>query len=669
MTDKNNQDRLEATFKLFFKPGEIAEIRAFGLTGKNPAWQGWGGSKSTISGYFDDSAKFAQAADRLDKLKQASAVYFIFNPCVPGLLARAKNRLIVAKHTTADDQILCHRWLMIDVDPERPAGISATDKEIELAKACFDKIVSFLSEEGWPDPITCLSGNGWHAMYKLPDLDNCKEITELKQKILQSLHHKFGSPDILIDQKVFNASRLTKLYGTWARKGDSIPDRPHRQSYIKNIPEQIQIVTVEQLEAIASLLPAEQPTDSVENKTQAQIYSNNNNLGNNDLGRMDVRAYLNHYGVEVLKTSQKAGSTFFCLQHCVFNPEHKHNEAAIVQASDGKLLYQCFHNSCQGKVWKDARQIISGDDKLAQFCVGYNPDIKPRVKPVPEWVPDALLGVKKGQRTSTMLDLARYYLTKDGLGKVTVLKFITGINERNEPALSCEELEIIVESAGELNKKQEELDKKQEKVKKESTRRQRIAEVFKDVEIWEYPDGTYMYKITYTNDKYSLVNIETLNSCRKMVNKIAECMKISFVPLKAENWCNFVTKCFDNAKTIQIGADESLLLVLYNILRDFIEQHYKNKSSTNYREIDDYYRNCVIRNNKVYFRLDTIIEKYHEDKKILIPNKVMGEMVRRMGAERGETNISFSNKHVKSWNIPLSIIEKTATKTMPDHTD
>jgi hypothetical protein len=58
------------------------------------------------------------------------------------------------------------------------------------------------------------------------------------------------------------------------------------------------------------------------------------------------------------------------LETCLFNPDHAGNEAAIGQAADGKLYYKCFHNSCQGRTWAEARQIISGDDKLGQFMVG-----------------------------------------------------------------------------------------------------------------------------------------------------------------------------------------------------------------------------------------------------------------------------------------------------------
>ena len=363
MVQPANNNSYEKTFRSFFKKGEVAEIRALGLTGKSPFWDGW--AKGTVSGYFDNPVELATAAESLDKLKKATGIYFVLNPVNPALLARANNRLIAPKNTTTDEQVLCNRWLLIDIDPESHAGISCTDKEVELAKDRLNEIISFLAGKGWPEPVLCFSGNGCHGLYRLQDLPNNQKTTELKKLALQSLNHKFGDKAIVVDRKVFNPARITKLYGTWARKGDNMPDRPHRQSFIEHIREPLQTVSLEQLERLASFAPKEQTTSLVQPRVQPS---------NNSLGRMDVQAYLSHYGIETVKTKQQAGATLYCLNHCVFDPEHAHNESAIVQDNDGMLLYQCFHNSCQGRTWKEARQVISGADSLAQFFAAYDPE-------------------------------------------------------------------------------------------------------------------------------------------------------------------------------------------------------------------------------------------------------------------------------------------------------
>jgi putative DNA primase/helicase len=54
----------------------------------------------------------------------------------------------------------------------------------------------------------------------------------------------------------------------------------------------------------------------------------------------------------------------------VFDSSHTTNEASIIQDVSGKLFYQCFHNSCKGRTWTEARELISGKDSLKQFMTG-----------------------------------------------------------------------------------------------------------------------------------------------------------------------------------------------------------------------------------------------------------------------------------------------------------
>lgn len=93
---------------------------------------------------------------------------------------------------------------------------------------------------------------------------------------------------------------------------------------------------------------------------------------NNGTGaRFDVPRYLDHYGYSY-PIKSNGSSTLHVLECCLFDPSHGRGEAAIIQTADGKLLYQCFHNSCQGRIWADAREEISGKDSLKQFLEGEN---------------------------------------------------------------------------------------------------------------------------------------------------------------------------------------------------------------------------------------------------------------------------------------------------------
>jgi hypothetical protein len=97
-----------------------------------------------------------------------------------------------------------------------------------------------------------------------------------------------------------------------------------------------------------------------------------------DLGSLNVEAYLNHYSVKIRQIKEYAGATFYCLENCVFNADHRGGEAAIVVSPEPPhLTYQCFHNSCKDKRWRDARACISGDDAIARFFSNYDPDWRP----------------------------------------------------------------------------------------------------------------------------------------------------------------------------------------------------------------------------------------------------------------------------------------------------
>ena len=87
-------------------------------------------------------------------------------------------------------------------------------------------------------------------------------------------------------------------------------------------------------------------------------------------GGINVEAYLAHYGYGVKNIKANGTSTIYTLDQCPFDPNHAGGEASIIKTSEGKLLFQCFHDSCKGRTWKEARQIISGSDSLAPFMDG-----------------------------------------------------------------------------------------------------------------------------------------------------------------------------------------------------------------------------------------------------------------------------------------------------------
>ena len=230
-------------FGLFVRPGEIIEARILHASGKSPAWDGFaGGKSSTVSGYFDDHAAFCKAVQAADRA-QHGGVYVTVQVIDPRLLGRAFNRLKVAQATTADGNVLAYRWLPVDIDPVRPAGVSSSDAELAEALALRDPVIGWVQEQtGWQDGLTAVSGNGGHVLFRLPqDLPVSEENTTLIRGILATLGDQFDTPSCKIDRAVFNPARIWKFYGTRARKGDPVPSgkyreaRPHRESYIDGL--------------------------------------------------------------------------------------------------------------------------------------------------------------------------------------------------------------------------------------------------------------------------------------------------------------------------------------------------------------------------------------------------------------------------------------------------
>lgn len=386
-------------YSQFFHPGEVCEIRAIGISGKNPGWEGF--AKSIVSGCYNDPAAFDKGAAILDKA-QARGVYFTINPINPALLARAANRLKVPKSTTQDQDIVCIRWLPIDLDPKRPADISSNDEEVAAAVAKGKAIAAWLEGElGFAKGLRAYSGNGFHLLFRLPDLPNNEETHKIIVAAMAAIKAKFDDDQVDIDPAVVNPARIWKCYQTTGRKGDPTADRPHRKSSL--FPKQpaaladVPITDLAALTTLASLVPVAPATTGgarpsgvatnaqgatppapVPARTSGPTPQGARRFGKGELGPLDMDRYLTHYGV-TFTVKTKGAQTLYLLERCLFNPDHGPGEASIIAAPTSKspLLYQCFHASCKDKKWKDARQIISGNKPVAEFCAGFDPNWKP----------------------------------------------------------------------------------------------------------------------------------------------------------------------------------------------------------------------------------------------------------------------------------------------------
>lgn len=128
-------------------------------------------------------------------------------------------------------------------------------------------------------------------------------------------------------------------------------------------------VALEKLEALAAVAV----TDGASGTRTQKPHPHSSVYGSPapDNGCLNLPGYLSHYGVGVQKVKDYEGGILCVLEEgCLFDSSHVGGEAAIGQTREGKLYYQCFHNSCKGRTWSDARKRISGDAPLHAFMPG-----------------------------------------------------------------------------------------------------------------------------------------------------------------------------------------------------------------------------------------------------------------------------------------------------------
>jgi len=323
-----DENEIRKTIAVLHPDGQIFEVRLINST--NAKWN--------MAGVFNDVDTLIEALKSPEILPGANA-YMTLNDLDEACYDRAHRNKFVkgASPTVSDNDVIGYGWLMVDVDPKRPTGTSSTREQLIASRATARQIYSFLHDRGWPDPVIAHSGNGTHLLYKT-QIDVSEKA--LIKNVLTTLSMLFADDNMLVDLTTFNPSRICKLYGTVARKGASTEKRPHRMSKIINVPERIEKVSIEQLEALVKLLPQQEAP---------QPYNSYNPAA------FDLQKWIDEHGVQVTEKQSWSGGTKWILDCCPFNPQHNHKDAAIIQTTDGKICFNCFHSSCADKKWREFR--------------------------------------------------------------------------------------------------------------------------------------------------------------------------------------------------------------------------------------------------------------------------------------------------------------------------
>ena len=305
---------------IFHEQGDVVEIRI--IDGNN-----------TIAGYFKDLDLAYNEAMKYDGKHN---IYFMFNKLNEGCYHRCPDALKPKAKTTANDNdVVQRRWVLIDYDPIRPREISSTDDEKKKAHEKMLIVGKFLKGKGFKYPVLADSGNGYHSLYRV-DLSNNTETRDLISRFLQALDMLFSDEIIQIDVAVFNAARITKLYGTKAVKGANTDERPHRASQIMFVPDKIEVNSINSITKIADMLP----------KPEVNKYT-----GGADF---DIDTWVRKH-LLVRRVAEWTNNTKYVLDECPFDAGHG-KDAAVIRLASGAVAFHCFHNGCANRTWKDLRQ-------------------------------------------------------------------------------------------------------------------------------------------------------------------------------------------------------------------------------------------------------------------------------------------------------------------------
>ena len=334
--DEMTRNRYLEAFQLFGRGKQYIEIRIL------PPPLGCVGGILTA-----DTAGAEALCQQLTSLNlEYCTVYQVINGLSAAYVAgKALNVLVPhVKNTAKDADIQTIHYIMTDFDPKRPAKTSSTDAE---KQAAYQRMVLYLADMKRagliPDTITD-SGNGYNAYYRV-NLPNTPENVKLVQDFVRICHIEYSDDVVEFDPTVTNPSRLAKLPGTWAVKGQSTSERPHRQSCIL---AHAPIETVTDRAVIEAYVEAHRPL--LEQPRNAASCAKRSSFGSGDRQTVylpDVEGYLVSQGWRYWTKPGDKGQLYI-LQVCPFHPEHDNAAAFLTAFPNGRAMFKCHHTSCEG---------------------------------------------------------------------------------------------------------------------------------------------------------------------------------------------------------------------------------------------------------------------------------------------------------------------------------
>lgn len=285
---------------------------------------------------------FSTDESQFDKVQSFLDKHNLYDVTVNSTFNNLSKEYLKSNRAAKDSDVENIRFLFIDVDPERPSKVSATKEEKQSALTTTTKVKQFLEENGIDSIIEIDSGNGFHLLVPIEKGD-VRQVREMNKKFLSLLDAKFSNEEVDIDTSVHNPSRLGKLVGCMAAKGESTEERPHRQSKIISVPSEVKDTSLSCIEAIITENSSEQATVT---KLKKPL----------DKGvKAKAKEWLDYYNLKHKEVDGEIkGMKLFVFDKCPLS-EHQNNTngASLSMNKSGIVKFKCLHGSDEDKTIRD----------------------------------------------------------------------------------------------------------------------------------------------------------------------------------------------------------------------------------------------------------------------------------------------------------------------------
>ena len=290
-----------------------------------------------FSGVFDDYRHLSMSLKQL--MASNADIYNTLNP----VDLEVTNGISTAIRTSRDSDVSRITRLPFDFDPIREAGTVATGQQADDSEVVAERLIRWLNQYGWPDPLMGISGNGCHLIYET-DLPNDKETKKKLTDLYKALEVRFTTDKVKFDVVVRNPARIFRTYGTVNQKGG-------RRTFCV-APESSYVPGDTIFELASSLTPEKKKRTWV--KTEGEV------KGHYVKG-LDIVKLFTQHGFYIKETSDPGKHWV----ECPFSSEHSFTGDTDTVIWEGEWpTWFCSHNSCHGRGIKDVIAFFGEGSKV-----------------------------------------------------------------------------------------------------------------------------------------------------------------------------------------------------------------------------------------------------------------------------------------------------------------